>query len=52
MVRCGFKNGYQKDMYLKEIGLHALPYCSCFSSNISRHVERIEIGPVTASSLG
>ena len=23
VVRCGSKNGYQKDMCLKEIGLHA-----------------------------
>ena len=23
MVRCGFKNGYQKGMCLKEIGVHA-----------------------------
>ena len=23
MVRCGFKNGYEKEMYLKEIGICA-----------------------------
>ena len=35
MVRCRFKNGYQKDMYLKEIGLHALNSLSILGSIIN-----------------
>ena len=36
MVRCNSKNGYPKDMYSKEIGLHAQNMIIILSSIVNR----------------